>query len=148
MNFSYTNQVNPPFSQVTLTDITPPDTSMSIDATVWFGKHGLRRMAAKAANLYFGNNTSAQDLTIPIGDGSLSVAFTGPTTALFLVVSKPVTVDLTIDDIVSTVAVNQLLAIDSGVIELLFSNDNAEEVYGQLVTISEDGISIVGLPPQ
>jgi hypothetical protein len=144
MTFPYTNQVNPPFSQVTLTEVTPPDTSLSIDTTVWLGKLGLRRVAAKAANLYFGNNTSAQDLTIPVGNNSLAVAFTEATSILVLVVSQPVTVQLTMGTLVSTVMVNQLLTIDSGVIALSFSNANATDVYAQLVSMTNDGVSIAG----
>lgn len=137
---NFINSATSPFALSTLSGVSPAETSLSIDATVWLGQNKVRRVGAKTANVFLGDNNNAQNLTLGAGSTGaptmLNTAFSSPTSMMVLTVSSPIQVYLTIGVSTLQMTVNQLLMIDSGVAALVLSNSSAAPVYAQLLTVT------------
>ncbi len=117
-----------------------PATSLSLDATVFFGKKHIRRATSKMANIYLGDHTNAQDFVIPPGSeltpSSVITSFRHPTNVVIISVSSPITVVLTMaDETETTLLVNQLMMIDDGIFVIETLNYSAEEVSVQIASL-------------
>src|ERR1035437_10110926 len=114
----------------------PAATSLAVDATIWLGQNLVRRVAAKTANVYLGENTNAQELLIPVGVNSLVTTFAEPSSMMVLRVSAPISVQLDMGTSQPTLAVNQLMMLDCGILSILFSNAGTFPVTAQLVSVT------------
>lgn len=120
---------------VTVTSITPPpnlDVSITLNTNTMVGRNKVNRMAHSTANFYSG--TAQSDQTIELAPAtvdpqtllpipaSYAAPMTSPSKIIQVSSTRPIVVLVTVNNIVTTIPVTKLLAIDSPVSAIQIQN--------------------------
>jgi hypothetical protein len=112
------------------------DVSMTLNITTMFGRNKVNRVAHSTANFYSGAAQSDKTIELQVAGvdpqtnlpipSSYASALVSPSKIIQIVVTRPITVQVTINSVVQTLQVNKLLVIDSEVTNINLLNSDTQ----------------------
>jgi len=106
------------------------NTTLGIHTDVFLGQNQIRRNVGHNVTTYLGSFVNDQFMEVGVG-ATLTQTF-APLAAMILQVSATVTVQVTVNSVVTQLAVSKLLVLDSAVTQLSITNQGAVDVQAHL----------------